>query len=912
MPNTTLAQRVTQPVSVPEAGLSSAEARHRLERLGPNLIPQGRKPSFLRTFLAQFKSPLIYILLVAAGISLALGDVEDMIFILAVLVLNGLVGGVQEHSAGRAAAALRSLEQPHAMVIRDGRQQDIDAADLVPGDLVVLEAGGRVPADLDLVEAVDLLCDESLLTGESAPVRKRLALEMPGTCPTGERPRLSAFAGALITRGRGKGVVTATGTTTEIGRIAVQIGRASLSRPPLMIRLDRFSRLIGIAVCVAVAVIAVIGLLRGSTLNDMFMMAVGLAVSAIPEGLPVAISVALAIGMSRMARHNVIVRRLPAVETLGSCTMIATDKTGTLTLNQLTVTDIRLPDGTGLVLQAGADLNACAILDGSGDAVAGAEQAEPLLRAALFPNEARLEWQAGEWQGSGDTVDVALLAAARKGGLDHSALHQDLQLLSRIPYEPDLKYAASFHRDPQEAQCVRLFVKGAPETVIAMADRMQVGGVPVTVDRQILSAQVDAMAAEGLRVLAFAEGRLAAEKTGTYGPHHLVDLVFLGLAGMQDPIRAEVPAAIKACHAAGVEVAMVTGDDPRTAAAIARRAGLAFTPDQVVTGEDVGRAQEAGEAALDALTGQARIYARVVPAQKLAIVLSLARNGHFVAVTGDGVNDAPALKHAHVGIAMGLKGTDVAKESADIVITDDNFASIISGIREGRVAYANIRKVIQMLAATGAAEMVLFLLAIPLGLPMPLLAVQLLWLNLVTNGIQDVALASEKAEGDELSRPPRRPDEPIFDPLMIRRVLEATLVMGLGGFAFYTYLLSHGCSEVEARNLLLLLLVFFENFQTFACRSERRSVFSMGLFSNPLLLSVVVAAQVLHLSAAYIPWLRDTLEVQPVTLAQWFTVMLIGSSVLIVLELDKFISRRLGMRRALRLAQDQALAAECV
>ncbi|WP_246659349.1 HAD-IC family P-type ATPase [Rhizobium sp. FY34] len=896
---------------MPEAGLSSAEARLRLERLGPNLIPEGRKPSFLRTFLAQFKSPLIYILLVAAGISLALGDVEDMIFILAVLVLNGLVGGVQEHSAGRAAAALRSLEQPHAMVIRDGRQQEIDAGDLVPGDLVLLEAGNRVPADLDLVEATDLLCDESLLTGESAPVRKRLAIVEPGAsmAKPGSRPRLSAFAGALVTRGRGKGVVTATGATTEIGRIAVQIGRASLSRPPLMIRLDRFSRLIGIAVCVAVAVIAVIGLMRGSTLNDMFMMAVGLAVSAIPEGLPVAISVALAIGMSRMARHNVIVRRLPAVETLGSCTMIATDKTGTLTLNQLTVTDIRLPDGTGLVLQAGADLNACAILDDSGDAVAGAEQAEPLLRAALFPNEARLEWQAGEWQGSGDTVDVALLAAARKGGLDHSALHQDLSLLSRIPYEPDLKYAASFHRDPEQAQCVRLFVKGAPETVIAMADRMQVGGVPVAMDRQVLSAQVDAMAAEGLRVLAFAEGRLAAEKTGTYGPHHLVDLVFLGLAGMQDPIRAEVPAAIKACHAAGVEVAMVTGDDPRTAAAIARRAGLAFTPDQVVTGEDVGRAQEAGEAALDTLTGQARIYARVVPAQKLAIVLSLARNGHFVAVTGDGVNDAPALKHAHVGIAMGLKGTDVAKESADIIITDDNFASIISGIREGRVAYANIRKVIQMLAATGAAEMVLFLLAIPLGLPMPLLAVQLLWLNLVTNGIQDVALASEKAEGDELSRPPRRPDEPIFDPLMIRRVLEATLVMGLGGFAFYAYLLTHGYSEVEARNLLLLLLVFFENFQTFACRSERRSVFSMGLFSNPLLLSVVVAAQVLHLSAAYIPWLRDTLEVQPVTLAQWFTVMLIGSSVLIVLEVDKFISRRLGARR---LAQDQALAAECV
>jgi magnesium-transporting ATPase (P-type) len=901
-------------VAAYDCGLTSAEARARLARLGPNLIPEGQTPSFVITFLRQFKSPLIYILLVAAGLSLMLGEMEDAIFILVVLLLNGLVGGVQEHSAGRAAAALRSLEQPQATVIRDGRQQEIAAAGLVPGDLVLLEAGGRVPADLDLVEAVDLLCDESLLTGESAPVRKRLAPQTPGTCPPGERERVAAFAGTLVTRGRGRGVVTATGGTTEIGRIALQIGRASMSKPPLMIRLEHFSRLIGIAVCVAVVGIGLIGLLQGLSLQDMFMMAVGLAVSAIPEGLPVAISVALAIGMSRMARHNVIVRRLPAVEALGSCTMIATDKTGTLTLNQLTVTDLCLPDGTRLTLEAGADLDACAILNPDDEDTDGRQRAGGLLQAAVLPNEARLERLNREWQGSGDTVDVALLAAGRKAGLKHDPLRAAWPLVARIPYEPDLKYAASFHRaaaseeagDTQpDGRDLGVFVKGAPDVVMAMADRMDVCGTAVAIDRRALAAQVEAMAAEGLRVLAFAEGRVAEDATGRYGPHHLVDLVFLGLAGMQDPIRAEVPDAIRACHAAGVEVAMVTGDDPRTAAAIAGRAGLVFEADQVVTGVEVAAAEAEDAAALDALTRRARIYARVVPAQKLAIVLSLARNGHFVAVTGDGVNDAPALKHAHVGVAMGLKGTDVAKESADIVITDDNFASLVAGIREGRVAYGNIRKVILMLAATGAAEMALFLLAIPLGLPMPLVAVQLLWLNLVTNGIQDVALAGEKPEGDELSRPPRRPGERIFDPLMIRRVVLSTLVMGLGGFAFFAFLLSQGVGEAEARNLLLLLLVFFENFQTLACRSENRSVFSMGLFSNPLLLLVVVAAQVLHVSSFYIPWLRDTLEVQPVTLGQWLLLMLLGSSVLVVMEIDKWICRRQSTMRGAALVPDQ-------
>ena len=875
-------------LSVSGAGLSSAEAAARLAATGPNALPDVPAPTLIVLFLKQFLSPLIYLLLAAALVAVFLGDLEDAAVIAAVLRANGIIGTAQEYSASRAAAALRELQAPKATVLRNGSPAEIDAREIVPGDVVVLEAGARVPADLVLVEARDLRCDESLLTGESAPVAKHAAPaevpEMPRSC--------RAFAGTAITRGRGKGVVATTGVSTEIGRIASQIGAETPTRPPLILRLERFARLIAVAVGVSVLFLFAVGLLREMAPRDLFMMSVGLAVSAIPEGLPVAISIVLAIGMRRMAGVNVIVRRMAAVETLGSCTMIATDKTGTLTLNELTATEIRLPNGTALSLRpAMGD-------DGGGvDGPNGEDrrnEAALLLRAAALPNEARLVADGDGWKGVGDTVDVALLAAARRGGVVREEVHADLPEVGRIPYEPDRRYAASFHRAEEK---VRIFVKGAPETLIAMADRMDRGGAAVAIDRAALIAQKDEMAARGLRVLAFAEGEIAggaggADTGGDYGHHHLVDLLFLGLVGMEDPVRPEVPAAIAACRAAGIGVVMITGDDPKTACRIAEEAGIAFSPDAVATGEDVARAEREGPAAIDALTGKVRIYARVEPVQKLAIVQSLARNGHFVAVTGDGVNDAPALKHAHVGVAMGRKGTDVAKESAAIVLTDDNFASIVSGIREGRVAYNNIRKIVFMTASTGAAEVALFLLALPFGLPMPLLPVQLLWLNLVTNGIQDVALAAEKAEGDELTYPPRRPSEPIFDRLMIRRVLASTLVMGIGGFAVFYWLLDAGYPVEAARNMLLLLFVLFENFQTFNSRSERHSVFRQSLAANPLLVFGVIGAQVLHIAAMYTPWLSHTLSLTPVSMAEWSLLLLAASGLLLTMEVLKWIDRR--------------------
>jgi P-type Ca2+ transporter type 2C len=872
-------------------GLTEAEAAERLAFHGPNAMPQEKTQSVFGLFVLQFANPLAYILLAAVLVSLLLGDLKDAGFIGIVLVINGIVGTLQEYSASRAAAALKRLEQPLATVIRDGRQMEIQAAAIVPGDAVLLSPGARVPADMQLQDADGLQVDESLLTGESLPVRKSAP---PLGASDAEDRRFHAYAGSLVTRGRGAGIAVATGADTEIGQISRLVALPGEARAPLLVRMDRFARVI--AACVGVAVLALVlaGAARGMGLEDLFMMSVGLAVSAIPEGLPVAISIALAIGMRRMAAANVIVRRMSAIEALGSCTVIASDKTGTLTQNELTVTEVLLPDATRIEFGSGPSLDACTVAAPGLDATQCRLRASALLTAAALPNEATLQIAPDGWAGAGDTVDVALLAAAHKAGIVAGRVAEENPLISRIPYEPDLRFAASFHGEKGN---VRIFVKGAPETLIAMADRMEWNGKTRPADRAELQAQIEMLAGRGLRVLGFAAGQMTSEHRGAYGHRHLSGLVFLGLAGLQDPLRPEVPGAVLACANAGISVCMVTGDDPRTAATIARSAGLAFKDADIMTGDQLARLEAEGTQALDRATRHVRIYARVEPAQKLSIVRSLARNGHFVAVTGDGVNDAPALRHAHVGVAMGRKGTDVAKASADIIITDDNFASIVAGIREGRVAYANIRKVVFMLVSTGAAEVLLFLLALPLGLPMPLLPVQLLWLNLVTNGIQDVALAAEPAEGDELQQPARRPSEPIFDAIMVRRIILSTTVMGAGGFAVFWVLLSQGVAVEQARNLLLLLFVLFENFLTLSSRSERFPLSSMRLTSNPLLLGGILAAQSLHISAMHIPLLRETLALSPVSALDWAVLLAIASLVAVVVEADKLLISALRRRQ---------------
>ncbi len=873
-------------------GLSRAEAEARLAEIGPNRLPRPRPPGVTRLFLRQFANPLIYVLLAAAVLSLAIGHHSDALFIGAVLAINALIGTFQEYSAQRAAQALDALVRVRSRVVREGEAWEVDAETLVPGDLVLLESGDRVPADLRLLSAQDLEVDESLLTGESLAVAKAAEGVLSPDTPLAERHNM-AFAGTLVVRGRGEGVVVATGRDTELGRIAAGVVEEPLGQAPLVTRMETFTRRVAALVAVAAAVMAAVALARGMALSAVFLMAVALAVSVIPEGLPVALTVALAIGMRRMARRNVIVRRLVAVEALGSCTFIATDKTGTLTLNELTVRRIRFPGLPAWEVSGRGRVPEGAVHTPSGEPEPGERVLlERLARAAVLANEGFLGLRDGQWVSHGDPVDVALLVMAHKAGVTRQEALNTHPQLAEIPFESERLFSASFN---EVAGRPHAFVKGAVERLLPMCARMASLEGDRPLDRKAVEEAAAEMARAGFRVLALAEGPVTPEAGGLLGPQQLRDLVFLGLVGMIDPLRPEAKGAVAACRRAGIEVAMVTGDHPVTALAIGRELGLARDEQALVTGRELK--DLAGTEAFDRRVRRARIFARVEPAQKLEIVRALQRLGHFVAVSGDGANDAPALRAAQVGVAMGRSGTEVARQSADLVIADDNFASIVAGVEEGRIAYANVRKVIFLLISTGAAELVLFVLALFSGHPLPLVAVQLLWLNLVTNGIQDVALAFEPAEGDELSRPPRPPDEPVFDRLMVERVVLSALVIGGTAFLLYQGLLAAGWTLEAARNATLLLMVLFENVHAFNSRSETRSLFRQGLGGNRLLLGGVILAQGVHVAAMYTPGLREVLGVAPVTLAQWSTLLALALVLLGVMEAHKAWWRRRRSKR---------------
>ncbi|MEQ8354858.1 MAG: HAD-IC family P-type ATPase [Kiloniellaceae bacterium] len=868
-------------------GLTTAEATLRLARYGENRLPRrGTTPAYV-VYLRQFKSPLVYLLLAATTVSLAIGEWSDALFIFIVLQINAVIGGLQEGKAERSAAALDRMLQSSAVVLRDGIPVQIDTAKLVPGDLLRLESGARVPADLRLISEQELQVDESLLTGESLPVTKDAAAKLHEAAPLAERRNL-LFAGTTVLTGRAQAVVAATGADTQIGRIAVVLSLPDQALPPLIARLEQFSRRIGIATLVAIGVLAAVQLAQGLSLLTVFMVAVALAVAAIPEGLPVAITVVLAIATSRMARRNVIVRALPAVEGLGACTLVASDKTGTLTCNELTATRVVLFDDAGPVVTG--DVAGQGYRPEGGITVAGRAPSKQersgfaeLARSAALCNEAELRIEEDSVTRLGDTVDVAFLVLAHKLGVDSRAAKGLNPQINLIPYEPQRRYGAAFVADyaPAESEASRprvtVHVKGALEALLPMCDGL---------DRTRALATGEALAAEGYRVLAVASGVVSQAAARKGSPGTLRYLRLLGLVGLMDPVRPEVPAAVERCRSAGVEVVMITGDHPETARAIARQLGIGGGEPRVASGPELTAA--AGDpAAFADLVNKAEVFARVEPAQKLQIVRCLQRAGHLVAVTGDGVNDAPALAAADIGVAMGKDGTDVARGAADLILTDDNFASIVAGIEEGRIAYDNVRKLIYLLVATGLGEILLFLLSIVAGLPLPLFAVQLLWLNLVTNGIQDVALAFERGEPGVLERPPRPRGETLFDRRMIGQVLAAGGYMGVCAFGFYYVMLDLGLPEERARNLLLLLMVLFENVHALNARSERRSLFAVPLGANPFLILAILGAQGSHVAAMYLPGLSDVLAVRPVSLLEWLLVAGLALSLLVVMEVRK-------------------------
>ncbi len=828
-------------------------------------------------FARQALNPMAFVLLGAAAVSLGLDMQADAAFILIVVGVNVVIGGIQEYAAERSAAGLKRAVPRSANVIRDGKEERVAVELVAPGDLVVIAAGDRVPADLELLETAGLRIDEAPLTGESLPAEKDAAAASDPQAPPAER-RDHAFAGTMVLAGLGRGEAVATGMGTEIGRIAGALARADRAKPPLIERMERFTWRILVAVAVTMAVVFFLALAQGRDPAAMLLLAVALGVSAVPEGLPAAIAITLAIGVRRMAERHVIVRRLMAVESLGSCTYIASDKTGTLTINELTVQRIVTAAGTGYALAGiGAEMGAITPLGPNGAIDPALPQ---VLRALVLANEAR-ETDAGL---RGDSVDVACLVAASKGGIARQELLNACPRLHLTPYDSQAAFSASVH--VCEGAPTTL-VKGSPERVLAMCSREIGAEGERHLDQEQAHAAVRALASEGFRVLAIAQGGVDEG-----GRPMSSDLVWLGLVGMIDPPRAEVPDAIRAAKRAGIEIAMVTGDHPITALAIARQLGLAEGEAEIVTGRQIRAALAIGEAELARLIEGRRVFARIEPTQKQAIVVALKAQGHFVAVTGDGVNDAPALRVAHVGVAMGRRGTDVARDNADLILTDDNFASIVGGIREGRIAYANIRKVVYLLVATGVAEVLLVILSLLGASALPLLPVQLLWLNLVTNGIQDVALAFDPPEGDELDRPPRPPGEAIFNRRMTWRVLSSGIYMGVAAFVIFRGLIEAGNAEAEARNLTLLAMVLFENVQALISRSEYAPPGRMRPFANRWLLWSVFATLILHLAAMHWPVTRAMLHLSPLVVG--WPLAMVAAAMLGLPLLDGMVKHHLG------------------
>ncbi len=886
IPHASSSDKILAGYQTSKHGLTHAEASTRLEQYGRNSLPETKPPGIGTVFLSQFASPLIYVLIVAALLSVAIEEWSDAGFIAAVLMINSVIGTIQEFSAQRAAAALRSLVSTRCTVLREADSYEIDAEDLVPGDIILLESGDKIPADIRLLASHDLEVDESLLTGESIAVLKDADLVLEAETTLGDR-RNMLFAGSLVERGRGRGVVVGTALATELGHIAESVLARPPTKAPLLIRMESFTQRVAIIVAVAAMMMAAVALSRGMPLTEIFLLAVALAVSAIPEGLPVALTVALAIGMRRMAQRNVIIRKLVAVESLGSCTCIATDKTGTLTVNQLTARSIALPASEAWnVTGSGVEPEGDIVTPQGSLTKDETTQLERLSQVAVLANEGFLSHRGKGWTHHGDAVDTALLVMAHKAGITRAETVNACPEIATIPFESERLFSASLNEVSGKQYA---FVKGALERLLPMCSSMTSLRGDKVINSQVLEGQAHELASQGYRVIALVTGEIKLAAGEVFSEEHLSGLTFVGLIGLIDPLRKEAKAAIAACQKAGIKVAMITGDHPVTALAIARELNLANRVDQIVTGPELKRLTESGNP--DRLIREANVFARVEPQQKLSIVQSLQRNGHFVAVSGDGANDAPALRAAHVGIAMGKSGTDVARETADLIITDDNFSSIVAGVEEGRIAYSNVRKVIFLLISTGMAELVLFTLALLSGLPLPLLAVHLLWLNLVTNGIQDVALAFEPAEGHELSHPPRSPKDPIFNRLMVERVIISALVVGTVSFFLFQLLLDRGYSVDEARNGTLLLMVLFENIHVFNCRSETRSVFRHNPLLNPILLVGTVAAQLIHIGAMYTPWISDVLHIQPVSPQHWLELLGFALSVLVVMELHKAVRR---------------------
>lgn len=861
------------------SGLTTAEADERRPLSGRNELPIAAPTPWWRVLVRQFASPLIAILLVAAVVTAVQRHWVDSIAIFVILAINAILGFMQERKAEADVRALQSLSVPSCRVLRDGRERVAPGAELVPGDIVLLESGERVPADLRLIAVNALELDESMLTGESSASVKHID-SVPVDAPVADRADL-AFSGTFVASGRARGVVVATGSATALGEINALV-QASAGSTPLQVLTRRLERMIGLVVLAALLFVVIAGVILGNDLSTMFRTAVGLAVATIPESLPIVLTVALSLGVSRMARHRAIVRTLPAVETLGSTSVIGSDKTGTLTENRLTVERIWTAGGV-------LDLTS----DGMARPSGGQPEVSPLVRAVLRAGALTNEASASAHDSSlysGDAVDAAMARAAVAFGAV-AEQERSVAPLAHQPYEPQLRYSQTVRADAQGRRT--LFVKGSPEALIAASVALAGPAADEPLDGDRIHAANDELGGAGLRVIATGSRVLAAGEPLVHPLPPPSALTFLGMEGMDDPPREGVAEAIRDCRSAGIRVMMITGDHPATASAIAERLGLA-TERPPLTGAEMAQLDDGMLAAR--LEGTV-VAARVSPQDKLRIVHVLQSRGEVVAVTGDGVNDAPALRAASIGVAMGRAGTDVAREAADVVLTDDNFATIVSAVREGRVTFAAIRKTTYFLLSTGAAALIAVTLSVFAETPLLFLPVQMLWLNVVTNGAQDIALAFEPAEGDELRRPPRSPAEGILSRTLWFRAAITGAWMALAVLLTFILELRFGASEEHARTMALTMFVMLSFFQVFSSRAETTSLFAMRLLANKPLLGISFVALALHAAVMTWPVSAGILGLVPLSPAEWLVCAAVGSTVLGIVEAEKAV-RRWSRRRA--------------
>jgi Ca2+-transporting ATPase len=862
-----------------EHGLTGVKVQERLKQYGPNKLAEEEKISKLKILLHQFTSPLIYILIIAAVVTAFLREYKDTGVIVAVLLINALIGYIQEYKAEKNVRALKKLVVARARVLRDGKELEIDSEDLVPGDIVFLASGFRVPADLRLFKSIELKVEEAMLTGESIPAEK-ITTAIPEDNLTYGDQRNMAFMGTVVVHGRGRGVVVGTGSRTALGRIAKDVKEVDVVKAPLQEKFDRFAQNIGLIILAASTLLFLLGILMGESAKNMFMTAVAAAVAAIPEGLPIVVTIALAIGVARMAKRNAIIRKLPAVETLGSTTVICSDKTGTLTKNEMTVKlaydgkEVYEVTGSGYepegeILQRWMPAEAEVLPD-----------LLMLFKIGLLCNESNIYEEEGQYKVDGDPTEGALIVAAMKAGLDPEEEKERYPQLDIIPFESERGYMATLHKHNDKKF---IFVKGGPEKLLEVCTACASG------EWQKIPRIAENFARDGLRVLAMAY-KEAPQDLEELTHHDLQSgLVFAGLQGMMDPPRPEVIEAIAGCKKAGIRVVMITGDHAVTAVTIAKKLGIGDKEPEVLAGVEL---EVMSDEDLFNRVKKVSVFARVSPHHKLRITQQLIKHGEIVAMTGDGVNDAPALKAAHIGIAMGKTGTDVAKEASDMVITDDNFASIFRAVELGRIVFDNIRKVTFFLIPTGVAAIISLLGTVMFGLPMPYLPAQLLWINLVSNGLQDVALAFEPGEKGVIQRPPRNPQEGIMSRVLLERTIIVGLLISAGVIYEFIHSLNQGLSLDKARTIAMTTMVFFQFFQAWNSRSEFQSIFKISPLSNPLLFYCMIAAFLAQMAVIYVPSLQWIFRTEPIGAMEWVKIGGIALTVIFVVEIDKWIRRR--------------------